>query len=221
MLPAATPKPTATVTRLPPLSGSGGRRVVFSSKRDDNYEIYVTLAPHASAGVNADDTGQQQLTRNLREDRHPVWSPDGPQIAFESDHSGRFDTYVMNVADALQGTDGSNVRRLTTQGDNGYPTWSPDGAWIASSRYAPGSDIYVVNADGANQQRLTQTGVGGVDMDIFDPDWSPDGTQIACVLDSNSAPSERVGDLCAECPGYSSRRLRSSAGAAPARQAIE
>jgi hypothetical protein len=39
--PAATPKPTATATRLPPLSGSGGGRIVFSPKRDDNYEIYT------------------------------------------------------------------------------------------------------------------------------------------------------------------------------------
>jgi Tol biopolymer transport system component len=100
--------------------------------------------------------------------------------------------------------DGSNVRRLTNKGDNGYPAWSPassgggtGGNLIAFSRYDPGSDIYVmpapgssaqVNADSASQQRLTQTGVGGVDMDIFDPDWSPDGTQIVCVVDSNPDP---------------------------------
>ena len=64
----------------------------------------------------------------------------------------------------------------------GIPAWSPappgggtGGAQITFSRYDPGSDLYVMNADGANQQRLTQTGVGGVDMDIFDPAWSPDG----------------------------------------------
>jgi len=137
--------------------------------------------------MNTDGTDQRRLTNNPREDGHPAWSPDCHQIAFDSDRSGHFDIYVMNA-------DGSNVRRLTNKGDNGYPAWSPappgGGTRIAFSRYDPGSDLYVMNADGANQQRLTQTGVGGVDMDVFDPAWSPDGTQIACVIDSNPALSD-------------------------------
>jgi Tol biopolymer transport system component len=188
--PTATPKPTATATLVPSLSGSGGGRIVFASKRDDNYEIYV---------MNADGTDQRRLTNNPREDGRPAWSPDCRQIAFDSDRSGHFDIYVMNA-------DGSNVRRLTNKGDNGYPAWSPaplgggtGGAQIAFSRYDPGSDIYVtlaphtsagVNTDGTNQQRLTQTGVGGVDMDLFDPAWSPDGMQMVCVVDSNPAPGD-------------------------------
>jgi Tol biopolymer transport system component len=84
--------------------------------------------------------------------------------------------------------DGSHVRRLTNAGDDGYPAWSPNGARIAFSRYDPGSDVYVMNADGTGQQRLTQTGIGDVDMDIFDPTWSPDGTQMACVVDSDPDP---------------------------------
>jgi len=179
--PTATPTPTATATPVPPLSGSGGGRIVFASKRDDNYEIYV---------MNADGTDQRRLTNNLREDGRPAWSPDCRQIAFGSDRSGHFDIYVMNA-------DGSNVRRLTNKGDNGYPAWSPappgggtGGLKITFSRYDPGSDLYVMNADGSNQQRLTQTGVGGADMDLFDPDWSPDGTQMVFVVDSNPAPSD-------------------------------
>jgi Tol biopolymer transport system component len=191
-----TPKPTATATLVPPLSGSGGGRIVFASKRDDNYDIYV---------MNADGTDQRRLTNHPREDGRPAWSPDCRQIAFGSDRAGHFDIYVMN-------SDGLNVLRLTTKGDNGYPAWSPalpgggtGGAQITFSRYDPGSDLYVtlaphvtpgqsqgqsagVNADGTNQQRLTQTGVGGVDMDIFDPAWSPDGTQMVCVVDSNPDP---------------------------------
>jgi TolB protein len=71
--------------------------------------------------MNADGSGQQNVTRNPVYDRRPVWSPDGQQIAF-----GRYrDVWVMNA-------DGSDQRRLTPnpQGDD-WPVWSPDGQQIA------------------------------------------------------------------------------------------
>ena len=36
---------------------------------------------------------------------HPSWSPDGSQIAFESDRDGDYEIYIMAA-------DGSNQRRL-------------------------------------------------------------------------------------------------------------
>ena len=53
------------------------------------------------------------------------------------------------------------------------PAWSPDGRKIAFSRDGPGSndEIYVINADGSGQRRLTQSG--------RQPLWSPDGQKIA------------------------------------------
>jgi len=161
-----TPTPVPPTAALPPLTGSGGGRIAFESKRDGNYEIYV---------MNADGTDQRRLTRDPHEDEHPAWSPDGIQIAFASSRHGHFDIYVMNA-------DGSNLRRLTTKGDAYYPAWSPDGTRIA---FSDDGDIYVMNADGSNRQRLTQT---SADMDVFDPHWSPDGTQIVCVGDSDPDP---------------------------------
>src|SRR5215211_848524 len=57
-------------------------------------------------------------------DSAPAWSPDGEQIAFESDQDGDMEIYVMNV-------DGSDVRQMTdnTIHDEG-PVWSPDGKRI-------------------------------------------------------------------------------------------
>jgi dipeptidyl aminopeptidase/acylaminoacyl peptidase len=72
-------------------------------------------------------------------------------------------------------TDGTGLTRLTNAGGfNGYAAWSPDGAKIAFStnRDDEGS-IYVMNADGSGQARLT-TGLAA-----WQPVWSPDGTQIA------------------------------------------
>ncbi|MDA1349887.1 MAG: hypothetical protein O3A47_13645 [Chloroflexi bacterium] len=74
--------------------------------------------------------------------------------------------------------DGRRVSRLT---DNAYideyPAWSPDGSKIAFASLRDGSrGIYVMNADGTNQTRLTS------DLDQWTdlwPTWSPDGSRIA------------------------------------------
>ena len=169
--PTPTPvPPTATTAALPPLSGSGGGRIAFSSRRDGNYEIYV---------MNADGTDQRRLTKTRNdEEGGAAWSPDGTQIAFSSSRESYGRIRVMDA-------DGSNVRRLTTKAGTG-PRWSPDGTRIAFTREGPrGADIYVMDADGTHQKRLTQTDVPGTDTLAFGPDWSPDGTQIVCVVEFN------------------------------------
>ena len=43
----------------------------------------------------ADGSRQRHLTRNPAIDELPAWSPDGRQIAFNSNRSGNFEIYVM------------------------------------------------------------------------------------------------------------------------------
>ena len=60
------------------------------------------------------------------------------------------------------------MTRLTynTVVDN-QPTWSPSGQSIAFVSYLDGdADIYVMDADGSNQRRLTQN-----DTDDTSPSW--------------------------------------------------
>jgi TolB protein len=73
---------------------------------------------------------------------------------------------------------GSDLRRLThSRANNAFPAWSPDGKKIAFFRDSASdptkSYLYVMNADGSGQRRLTST--------VFDgePTWSPDGKKIA------------------------------------------
>ena len=148
-------------------------KIAFVRNQDGSSEIYV---------MNPDGSDQTNITHNSAWDGLPAWSPDGKKIAFSSNRDGSSEIYVMNA-------DGTGVRRLTydfAENDlagNYGPDWSPDGTKIAFTSFyrvdlnassRNNADIYVINADGSNEVRLTNG-----PSDDFDPDWSPDGTRIA------------------------------------------
>ena len=100
----------------------------------------------------------------------PAWSPDGDKIAFQRPCGEVLPKTSVWVVDA----NGTGSRRITSGGD---PVWSRDGAKIAfmrALRPQTAADIYVMNADGSNQHRLTkneQTKAGVT--------WSQHGEEIA------------------------------------------
>ncbi len=132
-------------------------------------EVYV---------MYADGSALRNLTRDPRTEWRPEWSPDGRKIAFGRLEPGeRSEIVVMNA-------DGSGKRTLA---DGGGPVWSPDGRKIAFMKALPGApdervsrssvrfhEIYVMNADGSGQRRLTRNEVSD-----DGPQWSPDGRRIA------------------------------------------
>ena len=150
-----------------------GTRIAFQTDRilAPFYDVYV---------MNDDGTGATRLTiGNASSDEHPAWSPSCEQIAYSYDPDGTAASiHVMNA-------DGSDNHTLVGAGKNSDPAWSPDGTRIAfkSSRDADQPpvpleirEIYVMNADGSGQTRLTHTDVNAWNVN---PAWSPDGTQIA------------------------------------------
>ena len=126
--------------------------------------------------MDANGANRVNLTQGRHSVNHsPVVSPDGTTIAFTSYRDENFEIYVMN-------TDGKNSKNLTLHlDDDTLPTWSPDGRKIAfqSMPVAGGvlghSDIFVMDADGANRTNITQNARASHRA----PSWSPDGSKIA------------------------------------------
>ena len=150
-----------------------GKKIAFVSMRNGGInQIYV---------MDSDGKNIRRITQGIF-DLHPAWSPDGRTIAYGGREDGEKNSKIHLIA-----PDGTNRRRLAGDilSDDKAPAWSPDSQRIAflSSRGIWGNEIYVMDADGTNQKRLTRDG-----WDDRDPAWSPDGRKIAfCVLgDANS-----------------------------------
>jgi TolB protein len=152
-----------------------GQEIVFQSDREGDPNTgssYVYV-------MNADGSGQSLLTPGPA--YSPDWSPDGDRVAFigPPDHWGG---PIMVLA-----VDDGETRALTTLDpfatvDLGAasPTWSPDGTRLAFGRgellgWGTHTSIWVMNADGTDETRLTEPRLwGGVS-----PVWSPDGSRLA------------------------------------------
>lgn len=172
--------PSAPSTRAA-FPGANGK-IAFESDRDGNSEIYV---------VNADGSGQTNLTNSPSQDTTPVWSPDGTKIAFTSDRDGNKEVYVMDA-------EGRGQRNLTNNtGDDYSPVWSPDGLKIAFTTnrddinptdcFPCNFEVYVMNADGTDQTNLTNA-----EWPDYVGSWSPDGRTVAFVRDLARAHVEGV-----------------------------
>lgn len=149
------------------------QKIVFNSDRDGGLQVFV---------MNADGSGQAQLTAGGVANGEPDWSPDGSRIAFYSWRDAVFpDNWTSEIY--TMDADGTNQLRLTH--DNllqAEAAWSPDGNTILVHGYTGGIDVpagdmevYAVSATTGGLTNLTQnpaSGDGGAD-------WSPDGRRIA------------------------------------------
>jgi Tol biopolymer transport system component len=154
-------------TGLPALAASSGLATATGQSR-----IAFVREPYAGGycGVvyvmNADASGQRRLTNGAdpgcEQESSPTWSPDGRRIAIAANG-----IYVVNV-------DGGQARRLLAPKFGGAPRWSPDGRRISFLGGHRNRGLYLMNADGSGERRLTRTAASF-------PAWSPDGRRIAFV----------------------------------------
>jgi Tol biopolymer transport system component/DNA-binding winged helix-turn-helix (wHTH) protein len=71
-----------------PAVSPDGKRIVFQSTQKENSEIYL---------MKTDGTGLLRLTRNLADDKSPIWTTDGTKIYFSSNRNGKYEIFEALV----------------------------------------------------------------------------------------------------------------------------
>jgi TolB protein len=151
---------------------SDGSKIVFTSFRDGDGEVYI---------MDADGKNARRITHAKGYDGGPFFSPDGKRIIYRSDRKNNdlLQIYVNN-------TEGTAERALTSnEFVNWGPYWYPDGRHIiyATSKHGHSNyELYLMDVDNGQEERITY-------HDGFDglPVFSPDGKRLMWTSSGRTA----------------------------------
>jgi dipeptidyl aminopeptidase/acylaminoacyl peptidase len=122
------------------------------------------------------------MTRTIGESD---WSPDGKQVAFISNVTGRYNIWTVPA-------EGGWPLQLTVSNQRqAGVTWSPNGRWIAYMSDYDGKeqwDLFVVSPGNGQVTNLTNT----PEISEESPVWSPDGNLLAYMVKPKDSPSYEI-----------------------------
>jgi Tol biopolymer transport system component len=136
-------------------------KIVYRSKAGGGPNVWI---------MEADGTGNKQLTFNDHAKFNPAVSPDGRNIVWSASPAGARHIWRMDI-------DGGNPKQLTNSSGEWYPQYSPDGKWLV---YRSAHYLSKIPAEGGKPVQLTSKVSSR-------PFISPDGKLIAFnLLDDGS-----------------------------------
>jgi Tol biopolymer transport system component len=161
-----------------------------------------------------DGSELRRITDDPYRDRLPAWSPDGKEIAFYSNRSGRYEYWTIHP-------DGSGLRRISdwADGDLLWPAYSPSGDRIIANAAVDQRRAFIFDPSRPWKDQTPQP-LQGLDIGenwLVPLAWSPDGRRIVGLVVERGATFSGVGvyDLgsgkarqIAENPTSSFQRLR-------------
>jgi Tol biopolymer transport system component len=170
--------------RLAVTSPTGGRRTLLGAtdtvpawSRDGRKLLVAVNRPH-SGEVDAVDVASHARVRLRSEPEMQI-----DQVAWAGGRALFVLERIPQSSRVVLARPGGGLVVLTHSSlSDDEPAWSPDGRRLAFVRgeAGVGGEIWVVDADGRHQHRLTPPPRGAAD---WSPSWSPDGRRIAFVRD--------------------------------------
>jgi len=136
----------------------------------------ITSAEESGAGaVPIDDLFYTRATGG------GAWSPDGKEIVFSSNFTGRFNLWKVSASG------GWPIQLSQSDDRQSGAIWSPDGKWILYQSDRGGAetyDLFAIPSGGGKADNLTKTD----EISETSPRWSPDGMQLAISYKKKTAP---------------------------------
>jgi hypothetical protein len=171
----------------------GGSMTVLDNLREGSY---VTFAPDSKlvAAIRGPELGKGTLVlidvtsgtllRTVASGYFSgiSFSPDGTELAYSVAQSENFpaksDVFTATIA-------AGKPVQITKGGASLDPLWGPAGKIVfvkqlgaANRKYGPKNELYLMNANGSGQKRLTHTKVDPLTQGLYPTAWSASGKQL-------------------------------------------